>query len=557
MSSRKLQQEIDKANKKVSEGLQAFYEIVEKLQSSEIQSQKEKLESDLKKEIKKLQRSRDVLKQWLSDGSIKLDKAQIQENRTRIEHAMDKFKELEKLLKIKQFLNEGLELQNLKRLHKFNDPEDAKKHEAADYVSDVIDKLNQQTEALDSELHMLQSQLKKSKSAQQVQTMIDEVKHRSDRNKDHVDRLEEVLTNLENDRLDPARMDDIREDLDYYVDHNQDDDYMGYEDFYDLLTLADDNLDVSFTNGDNDLHKSADNGNASRPSTTQDSLQSAPIVAAPKKKVSMVPAANPSPLATTGLYLSVAKAAASKAPPPGLNAGHKSSTASPQAPLSHLNDDLQKRAVAQSAFQAAQGTSPVGQMSAPQPLLPPEVFSESQTFWDTIPRLSTIPQTRLQNPLPFQSISLLLELSLLNCPDLFDAEKPRQYNPVNIHPSSVDYPQEPMYELNLSAFMRKFDNDTLFFCFYYSDGVDNLAKWNASRELSRRNWVFNTELKQWFARDDKLKGRSMLVVQKEEEAPESSDDDKEENYKYFDYERTWLTRRKEKFRFASEIRETF
>lgn len=561
MSSRKLQQEIDKANKKISEGLVVFFDILDKLQTSDIQSQREKLESDLKKEIKKLQRSRDQLKQWLADTSIKLDKSQIQENRSRIEHAMDKFKELEKLLKIKQFLNEGLELQSLKRLHKFNDPEDAKKHEAADYISDMIDKLNQQTEALDSELHLLQLQLKKSKSAALVQTSIDEVKARSNRNADHVSRLEQVLRNLENDRLDPARVDDIKDDLEHYVDHNQDDEYFGYDDFYDVLELNDDDFDASFTqsNGDDETHEYRDTENglesASRPSTKPESPRPVSSVPIAKKKASVVPAANPPPFAGSGLYLSVAKAAVSKAPPPGLNPGLKSSTASPQAQLSHLNDDLQKRAVAQNAFQTL-GTSP-GQMSAPQSQLPPAVSNEGKTFWDTIPRLSSIPQSRLQNPLPFQSISLLLELSLLNCPDLFDAEKPRQYNPVNIHPSSVDYPQEPMYELNLSAFMRKFDNDTLFFCFYYSDAVDNLAKWNASRELSRRNWVFNTELKQWLSREDKPKGRSMLMVQKEEEASESSDDDKEENYKYFDYERTWLTRRKEKFRFPSELRETF
>ena len=71
----------------------------------------------MKKELKKLQRLRDQLKQWLGDSSIKLDKNVLQENRTKIEHAMDQFKELEKLLKIKQFSNEGLELQSQQSDH--------------------------------------------------------------------------------------------------------------------------------------------------------------------------------------------------------------------------------------------------------------------------------------------------------------------------------------------------------------------------------------------------------------------------------------------------------
>lgn len=49
------------------------------------QSLKEKYEGDLKKEIKKLQRLRDQVKNWLGSGEVK-DKAQLTEARKVIYH---------------------------------------------------------------------------------------------------------------------------------------------------------------------------------------------------------------------------------------------------------------------------------------------------------------------------------------------------------------------------------------------------------------------------------------------------------------------------------------
>lgn len=54
------------------------------MQASTNQTQKEKLELDLKSQIKKLQRLRDQIKTWVSGGEIK-DKSQLLENRKIIE----------------------------------------------------------------------------------------------------------------------------------------------------------------------------------------------------------------------------------------------------------------------------------------------------------------------------------------------------------------------------------------------------------------------------------------------------------------------------------------
>lgn len=84
MAARKLQQEIDKCFKKVGEGVAAFEGIYDKIQQTGNPSQKEKLEDALKKEIKKLQRSRDQIKTWATMNEIK-DKKPLQDQRKLIE----------------------------------------------------------------------------------------------------------------------------------------------------------------------------------------------------------------------------------------------------------------------------------------------------------------------------------------------------------------------------------------------------------------------------------------------------------------------------------------
>ena len=106
-SLRKLQGEIDRCLKKVAEGVEVFDEIWDKVYSANSQSQKEKYEQDLKKEIKKLQRQRDHIKTWIANSDIK-DKRKLLENRKLIETKMEQFKVCEKETKTKAYSKEGL-----------------------------------------------------------------------------------------------------------------------------------------------------------------------------------------------------------------------------------------------------------------------------------------------------------------------------------------------------------------------------------------------------------------------------------------------------------------
>ena len=84
MTSRKTQQEIDKTFKKIDEGIQGFDDIYEKIYSAGNATQKNKLEDNLKREIKKLQRFRDDIKTWAAGNEVK-DKGPLLEQRKRIE----------------------------------------------------------------------------------------------------------------------------------------------------------------------------------------------------------------------------------------------------------------------------------------------------------------------------------------------------------------------------------------------------------------------------------------------------------------------------------------
>ena len=76
--------EIDRTLKKVAEGVEVFQSIYDKMQASTNQTQKEKLETDLKTQIKKLQRLRDQIKTWVASNDIK-DKTALLDNRRLIE----------------------------------------------------------------------------------------------------------------------------------------------------------------------------------------------------------------------------------------------------------------------------------------------------------------------------------------------------------------------------------------------------------------------------------------------------------------------------------------
>lgn len=76
--------EIDRTLKTVAAGVEVFEDTFDKLNKASNATQKDKLENDLKTQIKKLQRMRDQIKAWLGSSDIK-DKTALMEHRRLIE----------------------------------------------------------------------------------------------------------------------------------------------------------------------------------------------------------------------------------------------------------------------------------------------------------------------------------------------------------------------------------------------------------------------------------------------------------------------------------------
>jgi CCR4-NOT transcription complex subunit 3 len=75
---------MDRTFKKIQEGVENFEDVESKMNAAGTPAQKEKLEADLKTQIKKLQRLRDQLKTWQAGSDVK-DKAPIIDHRRLIE----------------------------------------------------------------------------------------------------------------------------------------------------------------------------------------------------------------------------------------------------------------------------------------------------------------------------------------------------------------------------------------------------------------------------------------------------------------------------------------
>ncbi|KTG03283.1 hypothetical protein cypCar_00013498 [Cyprinus carpio] len=224
--------EIDRCLKKVAEGVEQFEDIWKKLYNAANANQKEKYESDLKKEIKKLQRLRDQIKTWVASSEIK-DKRQLVENRKLIETQMERFKIVERETKTKAYSKEGLGLAQKV------DPAQKEKEEVGQWLTNTIDTLNMQVDQFESEVESLSVQSKKKKGDKEKQDRIEELKRMIERHRYHIRMLETILRMLDNDSVQVDSIRKIKDDVEYYLDSSQDPDFEENEFLYDDIELED------------------------------------------------------------------------------------------------------------------------------------------------------------------------------------------------------------------------------------------------------------------------------------------------------------------------------
>ncbi|KAG8680348.1 general negative regulator of transcription subunit 5, partial [Ceratobasidium sp. 395] len=247
MAARKLQTEIDRTLKKVGEGVEVFESIYDKMQASTNQTQKEKLETDLKTQIKKLQRLRDQIKTWVASNEIK-DKSQLLDNRKLIETQMEKFKACEKEMKTKAFSKDGLNAaQKL-------DPKEREKAEMTQWLATQVEELMRQIEVTEAEIEQLQggtARSRRAKAAGGGGGRADELATLNERRKWHVGRLEIVLRLLENNTLQTETVIALKEHISYFVESNTGEDFEFDEGVYDELNLDEEEEAFGIANDDN------------------------------------------------------------------------------------------------------------------------------------------------------------------------------------------------------------------------------------------------------------------------------------------------------------------
>ncbi|KAH9376100.1 hypothetical protein HPB48_014490 [Haemaphysalis longicornis] len=226
---KKLQGEIERCLKKVSEGVELFEEIWQKVITATNPTLKEKYETDLKKEIKKLQRLRDQIKTWLASSEIK-DKSTLLDNRKLIETQMERFKAVEREMKIKAYSKEGLD--GAPKV----DPAQKEKEDMTVWLSNSIEALGIHVDQFESEMESLAHGLKKKSDNKD---RMDELKALLARHQYHILKLETLMRMLDNGTIEACKISEIKEDVEYYIESCQDPDFEENEFLYDDLNLQD------------------------------------------------------------------------------------------------------------------------------------------------------------------------------------------------------------------------------------------------------------------------------------------------------------------------------
>uniref|UniRef100_A0A671Q0M2 CCR4-NOT transcription complex subunit 3 n=1 Tax=Sinocyclocheilus anshuiensis TaxID=1608454 RepID=A0A671Q0M2_9TELE len=549
---RKLQGEIDRCLKKVAEGVEQFEDIWKKLYNAANANQKEKYESDLKKEIKKLQRLRDQIKTWVASSEIK-DKRQLVENRKIIETQMERFKIVERETKTKAYSKEGLGLAQKV------DPAQKEKEEIGQWLANTIDTLNMQVDQFESEVESLSVQTKKKKGDKEKQDRVEELKQMIERHRFHIRMLETILRMLDNDSIEVDAVRKIKDDVEYYLDSSQDPDFEENEFLYDDIDFEEILVTSVGTNGSLGSTSLLGSGpGVLGLGSTQSIVEPLPLVAPISVGGALTSGSNVGVIGSNGGTSGTGNAAGSAVLPrppsgPKQNGGTSEcriasqllidhcfkvcslffffSTLQPQEPPSSLKSMAERVAQGSglegelSALHISSGnsTAPSGTPAAPQSAL-----SEVSIP----PSLGVCPL----GPVPHSKEQLyqqaMQESAWMHMPHPSDSERIRQYLMRNPCPTLPFHQQVPPPHSDTVEFYQRLSTETLFFIFYYLEGTK--AQYLAAKALKKQSWRFHTKYMMWF--------------QRHEEPKTITDEFEQGTYIYFDYEK-WGQRKKEGFTF--------
>ena len=482
-AQRKLQAEIDKTTKKVVEGIEDFHELLQKYEETTVPSHKEKLESELKKEIKKLQRLRDQIKTWQTSNDIK-DKDQLQDTRRLIENEMEKFKLLEKEMKIKAYSKEGL-TQGQKV-----DPKEKEKQNISNWVNQCVLKLNTEIDFFEAEIEKINASKKGKKLDSTKQELFDRFEKKIKRHKFHTEKLEAILRSLENGYLEVEDVNEIKDDVDYYIECNQEDEFEENMELYEGLDLIESKQKAAFLEAEK---------------TKGLSSSALPIKSSPKP-VENLKLTEESKGNRSEVRLDKADVAV-----------HESNESLRMISNQSVPSKIQGPSFASAAQMGKNKTTGLAEVT--ELSLHDLIF---KSFESLQKELKQMPVECLQEKLGFDNMG-----------DYFEVEKPKVFVPKNPVNSPLHYPKIPLSILENPSIYDRFDLDTLFFIFYYQSKTIN--QYLAAKELKRQSWRFHKKYLTWF--------------QRHEEPKTITSDFEHGTYIYFDFEGSWCQRKKAEFTF--------
>lgn len=164
---------------------------------------------------------------------------------------MEKFKAVEKEMKTKAFSKEGLSA--AAKL----DPKEKEKVETCQFLGEMVEELGRQVETQEAEIETLQAGAKKGKKGGGNADRIAELERQVEKHKWHSSKLEILLRSLENGSVETDQVKEIEDGIKYYVEQNQEVDFMDDEGLYDDLNLDEEEESYGLAN-ENDKVSSQD-----------------------------------------------------------------------------------------------------------------------------------------------------------------------------------------------------------------------------------------------------------------------------------------------------------
>lgn len=172
---------------------------------------------------------------WQTQNEVK-DKDALLKHRKSVENAMEKYKQVEKDSKHKAYSKEGLtQPEHLS-------PEEQERQDAIEYVKATLEELQIQQEGVEAEVAKLSLGGKKSRKGglgPKEQERKGELDDSIEMFKFHQQSLELVLRLLQNGKLEADLVNTLRDDVKYFLENNQEPDFMFDDSIYEALELED------------------------------------------------------------------------------------------------------------------------------------------------------------------------------------------------------------------------------------------------------------------------------------------------------------------------------